>query len=114
MSQCPEVQEKDSTFLGSANNAIVTQETAKQIKSNAIYRYKRWGCKPKLNLGRINISYSSNTATYATRGSEKSARINPQPIVYQSFVEARNLTRILSANFWSFRTTEVYTFQDFI
>jgi hypothetical protein len=64
-------------ILGSPNNAIATQETAKQIKSNAMYRYKRWGCKPKLKLESINVSY--NTVTYVTRASEHSARIHPQP-----------------------------------
>lgn len=68
---------KDSTLLDSVNNAIATQETAKQIKSNAIYRSERWGCKPTLKLESINISYSYNTATYVTRESEHSACINP-------------------------------------
>jgi len=34
-------------------------EREKQIKANAVYRYKRWGCKPKLNLKNINTSYNS-------------------------------------------------------
>ena len=61
--------------MGSANNAIVMQEPAKQRKANAIYRYEKCGYKLKLKLESINMPYS--TANYLKRESESSTSINP-------------------------------------
>ena len=89
---------KKTTILGSANNAIAMQQTAKQIKANTIHRYERWGSKPKLKLESINVSH--NTATYVRRESDHSAH---SPIVYQRFVGARKLNTEPACEIWGFR-----------